>query len=64
MKFTWATLISLILTLSCAALWISGYVNEELNDAALNMLVIFFFGMLGVTLLTTIKDGMKDSENK
>jgi len=64
MKFTYATLMSLILTLSCAALWICGYVTEELNDAALNMLVIFFFGMLGVTLLTTIEDGMKDSENK
>ena len=64
MKFTWATLMSLILTLSCAALWICGYVTEELNDAALNMLVIFFFGMLGVTLLTTIEDGMKDAENK
>lgn len=64
MKFTWATLLALIMTLSCAALWICGYVTEELNPQALNMLVVFFFGMLGITLLTTIEDGMKDAENK
>ena len=64
MKFTYATLMSLILTLSCAALWICGYVTEELDPQALNMLVLFFFGMLGVTLLTMIEDSMNDAENK
>ena len=55
-KFTWATLLALLMTLCCAALWICGYVTEELNDAAMNMLVLFFFGLLGVTALTTLPE--------
>ena len=55
MKFTYATLLSLILTLLSATLWICGYVTEELNPLALHMLFVYFVSLSGLTLLTTLK---------